>query len=80
MSSIVAYSLECVYLAMGYLPRICLRGKVFIEPFSSSGSICHNIKMDLRELGWGGTGWIDLAQGREQWRAHMNMVMNLRVP
>jgi hypothetical protein len=22
-----------------------------------------NIKMDLREIGWGGTDWIDLAKG-----------------
>jgi hypothetical protein len=26
----------------------------------------NNIKMDLREIGWGGTGWIDLAQDRDQ--------------
>jgi hypothetical protein len=25
--------------------------------------------MDLREIGWGGMDWIDLAQDREQWRA-----------
>jgi hypothetical protein len=28
----------------------------------------YNIKMDLRELGWGGMDWIDLAQDRGQWR------------
>jgi hypothetical protein len=28
-----------------------------------------DIKMDLRELGWGGMDWIDLGQGRGQWRA-----------
>jgi hypothetical protein len=39
-----------------------------------------NIKMDLRELGWDGMVWIDLAQDRDQWRAHVNAVMNLRVP
>jgi hypothetical protein len=39
-----------------------------------------NIKMDLREIGWGGMDWIDLAQDRDQWRALMNTVMNLRVP
>jgi hypothetical protein len=39
-----------------------------------------NIKMDLREIGWGGTDWIDLAQDRDQWRALVNTVMNLRVP
>jgi hypothetical protein len=25
--------------------------------------------MDLREIGWGGMDWIDLAQDRDQWRA-----------
>jgi hypothetical protein len=39
-----------------------------------------NIKMDLREMGWGGMDWIDLAQDMNQWRAAVNMVMNLRVP
>jgi hypothetical protein len=39
-----------------------------------------NIKMDLREVGWGGVDWIDLAQDRDRWRALMYMVMNLRVP
>jgi hypothetical protein len=28
-----------------------------------------NIKVDLREIGWGGTDWIDLAQDRKLWRA-----------
>jgi hypothetical protein len=35
------------------------------------------IKMDFREIGWGGMDWIDLAQGRDQWRALVNTVMNL---
>jgi hypothetical protein len=41
-----------------------------------------NIKMDLREVGWGGGGmdWINLAQDRDRWRALLNAVMNLRVP
>jgi hypothetical protein len=38
-----------------------------------------NIKTDLREVGWG-VKWIDLAQGRDRWRALVNTVMNLRVP
>jgi hypothetical protein len=38
------------------------------------------IKMDLREIGWNGMDWNDLAQDRVQWRALVNTVMNLRVP
>jgi hypothetical protein len=26
-----------------------------------------NSKMDLRETGWGGINWIDLAEDRDQW-------------
>jgi hypothetical protein len=36
--------------------------------------------MDLREIGWDGVDWVDLAQDRDHWRALVNMVMNLRVP
>jgi hypothetical protein len=39
-----------------------------------------NIRMDLREIGWRGMDWIDLAQDRDQWRALVNTVMNRRVP
>jgi hypothetical protein len=39
-----------------------------------------DIKMDLREIGWDGVDWIELAQDRGQWRALVNTVMNLRVP
>jgi hypothetical protein len=35
-----------------------------------------NIKIDLREIGWNGMDWIDLAQDRDQWRS----LVNLRVP
>jgi hypothetical protein len=34
-----------------------------------------NIKMDLREVGWDGRDWIDLAQDRDRWRAHVNAVI-----
>jgi hypothetical protein len=39
-----------------------------------------NIKMDHREIGWSSMDWIDLAQDRDQWRALVNTVMNLRIP
>jgi hypothetical protein len=39
-----------------------------------------NIRMDLREIGWDGMDWINLAQDRDWWRALVNTVMNLQVP
>jgi hypothetical protein len=39
----------------------------------------HNITMDLRQTGWIGMDWIDLAQDRNKWMALVSMVMNLRV-
>jgi hypothetical protein len=39
-----------------------------------------NIKIDTRGIGWDGMDWIDLAQDRDQWRALVSTVMNLRIP
>jgi hypothetical protein len=36
--------------------------------------------MDLRERGWGGMDWIDLAVDRDQWRTFVNMVIKLLIP
>jgi hypothetical protein len=37
------------------------------------------IRMDLREIGWGSVDWIQLAQDRDRWWVIVNTVMNLRV-
>jgi hypothetical protein len=35
--------------------------------------------MDLKEIGWCGMDWIDLAEYSDQWRALVIIVINLRV-
>jgi hypothetical protein len=37
------------------------------------------IRMDLREIGLGGVGWIRLSHDRDRWRAVVSAVINLRV-
>jgi len=39
-----------------------------------------NIRMDLREVGYGCVDWMELGQDRDRWRALVSAVMNLRVP
>jgi hypothetical protein len=39
-----------------------------------------NVRMNLREIGWEGVDWINVARDRDQWRAVVNTVMNFRVP
>jgi hypothetical protein len=36
--------------------------------------------MGLTEIGIDGVNWIRLAQDRDQWRAFVNTLMNLRAP
>jgi len=38
-----------------------------------------NIKMCIWEIGWEGVDWIHLAQDADQWRAGVNIVVNLCV-
>jgi hypothetical protein len=38
----------------------------------------NNIKMDLREIGFGDVDWIHLAEDRDRWRALVNTVMSCR--
>jgi hypothetical protein len=38
------------------------------------------IESDLRDIDSEGGDWIDLAEGRDKWRAVVNAGTNLRVP
>jgi hypothetical protein len=38
------------------------------------------VRWDLREIGWDGVDWMDMAKDRDQWRAFVNTVLNFRVP
>ena len=51
------------------------------RPLGRPRSRCgDNIKMDLREVGGGSGDWMELAQDRDNWRALVGTVRNLRVP
>jgi len=55
-----------------------LKGKEHLEDIILDGE--DNIRMDLRGIEWEDVDWMHLAEDRDQWRAVVNMVMNLRVP
>jgi len=35
--------------------------------------------MNLKKTGWGYVDWVHMAQNRDQWRTHVNTVLNIRV-
>jgi hypothetical protein len=37
-----------------------------------------NMRLDLREVRWEDVDWMHLTQDRNQWRAVVNTIMNLR--
>jgi hypothetical protein len=39
----------------------------------------NNIKMDVREIGWGDVDWIDLAEDWDKWRAVLNSLKFLKL-
>jgi hypothetical protein len=39
-----------------------------------------SVHLSTYRMGWSGLDWIDMAQDRDQWRALVNTVLNLRVP
>jgi hypothetical protein len=60
----------------GHIARMGRRGTHIGFWWESQKEREDNIRMDLREIGWGGMDWIDLAQDRDL----VNSVMNLRIP
>jgi hypothetical protein len=36
--------------------------------------------MHLTEIDWEGVDWVNVAQDRDQWRALVNTIVNLRFP
>jgi hypothetical protein len=39
----------------------------------------YNIKIDLKEIGWQGVGWIDVGRDMEKWWVLLNLVINIQV-
>jgi hypothetical protein len=59
--------------------REAYRGKEIIWKTRRRGE--DNIKMDIQQVGIGGTDWIDVAQVMDRCRAALvNVVMKVRVP
>jgi len=46
----------------------------------TSGRWDYNIKLHLRQVGWRGMEWTDMADDSESWWSFANTVMNVRAP
>jgi hypothetical protein len=55
----------------------CLKGVSSIRNLRTRHAV---VRRDPPNMAWDGRDWIDLAQDRDQWRALVNAVMNVRVP
>jgi hypothetical protein len=62
------------------LTSLLLEMNIYLFLFELSRRWEDNVKMDLREIGFGDVDWIHWAQDRDRWRALVNTVTNLRVP
>jgi hypothetical protein len=60
--------------------QLLFKHNIFVLRIVNMTSREGNIGIDLREIVWEGLDWKLLAQGRDQWHAIMNLVMNLQVP
>jgi hypothetical protein len=60
------------------MERVVLKKLIISQLVKKFCTFCEN--RNLREIGWREVDWINLAQDRNQRRALVNTVMNLRVP
>ena len=57
----------------------CLENLKERDNFGQLGINRDNVKMDLKETGWEGVDWMDLAQDRNKLWAVVNKVMNFQL-
>jgi hypothetical protein len=50
------------------------------RPFGKPRHRWQSNRMDIREIGWEGVDWMQLAQKMDQWWDLVNIVMNFRFP
>jgi hypothetical protein len=78
-----AYLLETASLIL-FLKPFIIHVEFWLEgqkkPLACCRRGCEDIKMDLRKIGWGDMGWINLAQDKDGWRALVNTLHNFRIP